>query len=147
MRKMLKKEKGFTLIELMIVVAIIGILAAVAVPAYMKYIQRSRVQSMIVPSLHSIQVNVAEHYSVNGTMTQTSTELTAMLKDADTTYITGITVTNTGYVLFTIWSPGSTQKLNAVHGKPLTAKPTYANGKIVKWTLSGSLKEEVGLKD
>jgi len=141
------REKGFTLIELMIVVAIIGILAAVAVPAYQKYLHRARVQSFIMPSVHSIQVNVAEHYSTNGTMSNTSTEVSAMLRDADTTYMDGITVTDSGIIIFTIWAPGSSQRLTAVNDDPLTVWPTYASGKITKWTLSGSLKDFVGLKE
>ena len=64
-------QKGFTLIELMIVVAIIGILAAIAIPAYTDYTNRAKVTEA-VGALAAAKTSVSEYYTSQGAMPATA---------------------------------------------------------------------------
>lgn len=70
---MKKYQQGFTLIELMIVVAIIGILAAVAIPAYQDYTVRAKVTEMVVAA-SACKTSVSEFFQSNGVAPVTLTE-------------------------------------------------------------------------
>jgi type IV pilus assembly protein PilA len=140
----MRESKGFTLVELMIVVAIIGILAAVAVPYYQRYIQKSRLTSMVFPGVHVIENNLAAYFAFQPTFPfPTGNTFNTLVSDANTIHFTpspsGATVN------FVINATGATNPLHALDGKTLTAHPLTSGGKISGWQLTGSLAVSLGL--
>ena len=139
-----RENKGFTLVELMIVVAIIGVLAAVAVPYYQRYVQKSRLTSLVFPGVRVIENDLATNFAFQpNSPFPTGGTFNTMVADANTKYfnasVSGATVD------FTINAPAATNALHTLNGMTLSAHPLTAAGKITGWQLNGSLAASLGL--
>ncbi len=134
--KSLKKSKGFTLIELMIVVAIIGILAAVAIPAYNDYTQTTKASAGIA-GLSSFKTTVAMCFQKEGALKDCkagSKGIPGAVAEADgkvINYLTKVDVEK-GVITATLEAKDRT-------GDPIKVAitPTPANGTI-NWTVACS---------
>ncbi|AUD78302.1 prepilin-type cleavage/methylation domain-containing protein [Kangiella profundi] len=110
-----KKQAGFTLIELMIVVAIVGILAAVAIPAYQDYIKRSKV-SEVAATLAACKTSVAEFAASQNALPTTTDE--SGCDAGDSTYVSSLSVGAGGVIQATIQSVDSTLDGNTLNLAP-----------------------------
>ena len=122
-------QKGFTLIELMIVVAIIGILAAVALPAYKDYTVRAKVTELILAA-SSGKTEVAEFFQTNGVL-PAATSL--VLTYAPTQYVAS-TVQSLGVITVT-----ATALEPAISAATITLTPTSAGNGVLTWSCSGTV--------
>ena len=121
----MKKQQGFTLIELMIVVAIIAILAAIAIPAYRDYLIRTQV-SEGASLTGGAKVAVDEYYANYGVAPTTNTAA-GLATDTDIKgdYVSAVAVGTGGAITATF----SGAKANsAISGKKLVFTPTFNNG-------------------
>lgn len=129
-----QKQQGFTLIELMIVVAIIGILAAIALPAYQDY--TARAQASEAASLAAgVKTSIAEFYQSNGEYPDTATAPKSTDLAVTGTYSSIAVTADTGVIVATMNSSGVAANLA---GKKFTYTPNLANNAF-KWTCTHNL--------
>lgn len=99
--------KGFTLVELLLVVAILGILSGVAVPAYRNYIDTARVTT-VQNGLRSIYVQQQEYFSKNNRYYSTGGSCSDSTTTINTTLFSGNKVLNNSYFRYCVLQSATT---------------------------------------
>ena len=124
--------KGFSLIELMIAIAIIGILASIAIPAYQDYAIRAKISEAINLAA-AAKISVAEHYMSEGRLPKDLGE--TGLSDISTRYIDSLSyqlLGNTGHIVLTL----SEQVSQSLSKQKIALSATIDNQNMLQWECS-----------
>jgi type IV pilus assembly protein PilA len=131
----MNKKQAFSLVELMVVIAIIGILSAIAVPSYKSYVTRSRVAEMLTIA-ESIQPRIAQKYNEGASswalsdlgLTSTATTYVSAFNAASS----GIGACTTGTLIGGITVTGNAAALG-VSGTIILVKAGCISNDVISW--------------
>ncbi|WP_421218677.1 type IVa pilus major pilin TapA [Aeromonas jandaei] len=133
----MKKQSGFTLIELMIVVAIVAILAAIALPAYQNYTKKAKFTEVIAAT-GALKTSVELCYADQGALTNcdSGSQGIAAAQSGAVGAVQSLSVTD-GVITATAVG-NSTTPVNGLAGETYILGPTVTNNKITWATVSSS---------
>jgi type IV pilus assembly protein PilA len=126
----MKKQAGFTLIELMIVVAIIGILAAVALPAYQDYTKRAKMSEVILAA-SACRTTITEVYQSSSTGDAAISSWGCEASTAPSKYVSSITVDGDGKIIVTATNFGDPD----IDGSEVALVPMVNDTTAMAWTV------------
>ena len=118
-------QKGFTLIELMIVVAIIGILAAVALPAYQDYTVRAKMSEVIL-AMSACRTSITELYQTGGTPPGANNWGCEYGGTTATKYVAGVNTSANGVVTATVQAISASVNQSVVTLTPMVSSSAAA---------------------
>lgn len=132
--KMKQAQQGFTLIELMIVVAIIGILAAIAIPAYQDYTARAQASEGL-SATSGLRSDIGVYLSENGNLTGVGSDdqVSETASELEGRYFSGVTVGADDGVITINFDDG----VHANNAMTLTPNLNAAGSQINSWTCAG----------